>query len=80
MRKKHNYPKTRKNRNVGYSKSYKLLQAVGEKKLRELFSIVGMYLASKELTKLLGYEISPFVVRHCRMKYKLSSLNDENPN
>jgi len=66
----HNYPTQRKNRNVSYSKSYKLLQTVGEEKLRQLFSKAGMYTVSKWL-KELGYEASPYVVRHARKRYNL---------
>lgn len=71
MRKKHLYPAVRKARNCEYSKSYKLLQAVGEEKLREIFSRGGMFLAAREISALLGYEVSAPVVRHCRTRYKL---------
>lgn len=73
MRKKHAYPANRKPRDVSYSKSYKLLQAVGEEKLRELFGNAGMYTVAKQVTSLLGYEVSPYVCRHVRTKYGLTA-------
>lgn len=75
---KHRYPAIRKNRDVSYSKSYKLLQAVGEEKLRQLFSKAGMYTVSKWLEEL-GYEASPYVVRQARKKYNLW-VSDEKTN
>ena len=75
---KHNYPANRKPRDVSYSKSYKLLQAVGEEKLRHLFSKAGMYTVGKWLEEL-GYEASPYVVRHLRKKYTLG-VSDEKTN
>lgn len=75
----HNYPANRKPREVSYSKSYKLLQAVGEEKLRHLFSKAGMYTVSKWLGEL-GHEASPYVVRHCRSRYKLGGANEKDNN
>ena len=76
-RKQHNYPKNRKLRDVSYSKSYKLLQLVGEEKLRQLFAEHGMYTSSKILSEQLGQEISPYVVRHTRKRYNLGSTTNE---
>ena len=73
----HNYPKNRKPRDVSYSKSYKLLQRVGEERLRLLFSKDGMYNVSKILSSELGEEISPYTVRHCRTRYKLGGINEK---
>lgn len=72
MRKKHAYPTNRKPRDVSYSKSYKLLQIVGEQELRKLFSQHGMYTAAKILSYNLGEIISPYVVRYTRKKYGLA--------
>lgn len=77
MRKKHAYPANRKPRDVSYSKSYKLLQAVGEKKLKQLFIKDGMYNVSKILSIELGQEISPYVVRHMRRRYNLGETNEK---
>jgi hypothetical protein len=78
MRKKHNYPKNRKLRDVSYSKSYKLLQLIGEDNLHQLFSEHGMYTSAKILSEQLGEQISPYVVRHVRRRYNLgSTLNEE---
>ena len=68
---KHNYPANRKPRDVSYSKSYKLLQLVGEEELRKLFSRFGMYLSAKILSANIGTDISPYVVRHMRTRYQL---------
>jgi hypothetical protein len=76
-KKKHKYPACRKNRDCSYSKSYKLLQAVGEEKLRHLFSKAGMYTVSKWLGEL-GHEASPYVVRHLRKKYNLGVSYEKN--
>jgi hypothetical protein len=78
MRKKHNYPTSRKTRDVSYSKSYKLLQAVGEDALRALFRKHGMYTSAKILSEQLGEQISAYVVRHTRRRYDLGSTPDEN--
>ena len=77
MRKKHVYPAQRKARNVEYSKSYKILHAVGEEKLKEIFSKVGMYLASERITLILGYYVSPYVTRHCRDRYNLGGSDEK---
>ena len=74
---KHRYPAKRKNRNVSYSKSYKLLQLVGEEKLKEMFSKAGMYTTAKILSQELGQEISPYVVRHMRRRYKLGEAYEK---
>ncbi|MCK9211496.1 MAG: hypothetical protein M0P61_11725 [Ignavibacteriaceae bacterium] len=76
---KHNYPKNRKPRDVSYSKSYKLVQQIGEEKLRDLFSKAGMYTVSKWLAEL-GYEATPYVVRHARKRYKLGDRINEKEN
>ena len=68
---KHRYPANRKPRDVSYSKSYKLLQQVGEERLRKLFSKDGMYTVAKILSNELGQDISAYVARHCRTRYKL---------
>jgi len=75
---KHDYPANRKSREVSYSKSYKLLQTVGEERLRQLFSKDGMYTVSKILTQEYGEYISPYVVRHCRSRYKLGGNVEKN--
>ncbi|MCE1187615.1 MAG: hypothetical protein LWX56_00620 [Ignavibacteria bacterium] len=77
MRKKHKYPATRKPRDVSYSKSYKILQIVGEQELRKLFSRHGMYTAAKILAFNIGEDISPYVVRHMRKRYELGGQNEE---
>lgn len=77
--KKHNYPKIRKPRDVSYSKSYKLLQAIGENQLRKFFEKAGMYTVSKQVSDTLDYYVSPYVVRHCRDRYKLG-VKKENAN
>ena len=69
--KKHKYPKIRRSRNCSYSKSYKLLQLVGEEELKRLFSKFGMYTSAKILSANIGTDISAYVVRHCRTRYKL---------
>ena len=74
---KHNYPMQRKPRNVAYSKSYQLLQIVGEERFRELFSKHGMYKAADILSIELEQEISPYVVRHVRTRYKLGATANE---
>jgi hypothetical protein len=74
---KNNYPKHRKTRDVSYSKSYKLLHAVGEEKLKELFSNAGMYIVAKQASELLGYEVSASVTRYCRKRYNLGRKNEE---
>ncbi len=71
MSKKHNYPVSRKARDVSYSKSYKLYHAVGEDRLKALFAKHGMYISAKILSEELGEEVSPYVVRHTRTKYNL---------
>ena len=71
---KHNYPKNRKTRDVSYSKSYKLLQLVGEEELKKLFSKFGMYLSAKIIAANIGTDVSPYVVRHMRTRYQLGSL------
>ena len=77
---KHNYPINRKPREVSYSKSYKLLQTVGEERLRQLFSKDGMYTVSKILTQEYNKYISPYVIRHCRSRYKLAEKNEKDNN
>ena len=77
MGKKHNYPKQRKPRIVAYSKSYQLLQIVGEERFRELFSKHGMYKTADILSIELEQEISPYVVRHVRTRYKLGATANE---
>lgn len=77
---KRRYPAIRKNRDVSYSKSYKLLQLAGEEKLRQLFTKDGMYTVSKILTQEYGEYISPYVVRHCRSRYKLGGVNGKENN
>jgi hypothetical protein len=77
MRKKHVYPANRKPRDVAYSKSYKLLQIVGEDELKLLFSKFGMYLASKILSYNLGEEVSPYVLNHMRKRYQLGGKRNE---
>ena len=69
------YKANRKARDVSYSKSYKLLHAVGEERLRELFSKCGMYTAAKILSDELGEQVSPYVVKHMRERYKLGEAN-----
>jgi len=73
---KHKYPTNRKNRDVSYSKSYKLLQAMGEDKLKEMFKQAGMYMVSRQVSELLGYEVTPAVVRHTRRRYNLGSADE----
>ncbi len=73
----HHYPKTRKPRDISYSESYKLFQAIGEETLRKIFHQHGMYIASIKLSEMLGYEITPFVVRHCRDKYIKGGHHEE---
>jgi hypothetical protein len=68
---KHDYPTTRKPRDVLYSKTHHLIQRVGEERLKGLLSRHGMYNAAKILSNELLTEISPYVVRHARSK-----LND----
>jgi hypothetical protein len=72
-----NYPKNRKSRNVSYSKSYKLLQLVGEEELKKLFSKFGMYTSAKILSANIGTDISPYVVRHMRSRYNLGEKNEK---
>ena len=74
MRKQHDYPTSRKNRDCSYSKSYKLLQAVGEQKLRELFALNGMYIVAKQVSEMLGQEITPAVVNYTRGRYNLGKI------
>ncbi len=76
MSKKNNYPVSRKARDVSYSKSYKLLHAVGEERLKALFAQFGMYRIAKVLSLELGEEVSPYVVRHTRIKYELGGDNE----
>ena len=68
MRKKHEYPKTRKSRRTDYAESTKLINLLGSEALAEIFSRKGMYLASKEITELTGAYYSPYVVRLARTK------------
>jgi hypothetical protein len=75
---KHNYPEHRKNRDVSYSKSYKLLQLVGEERLKQLFGKDGMYTVSKILTQEYKEYISQYVVKHCRSRYSLGGVDEEN--
>ena len=63
---------------MSYSKSYKLLQEVGEEKLRDLFQKHGMYKSAKILSEQLGHDISPYVVRHTWKRYNLMETNAEN--
>ena len=74
---KHSYPANRKNRDVSYSKSYKLLQAIGEEKLKEMFSKAGMYTVSKQASLILGYYVSPAIARHCRSRYNLGEVYEK---
>lgn len=78
--KTHNYPANRAARQVTYSKSYKLLQLVGEDRLKQLFGKDGMYVISKILSKEYDEYISPYVVRHCRSRYKLGGKNEKDNN
>jgi hypothetical protein len=78
MRKKHEYPAQRAKRDISYSKSYKILQIVGEEELKLLFSKFGMYNAAKILSHNLGEIVSPYVVRHMRKRYQLGVKNEEN--
>ena len=76
----HNYPVNRNPRDVSYSKSYKLLQLVGEEELRKLFSKFGMYTSAKILSANIGTDISPYVVRHMRSRYNLGEKNEKDSN
>jgi hypothetical protein len=76
----HNYPANRAARQVTYSKSYKLLQLVGEERLKQLCSQEGMYNISKILTQEYGEYISPYVVRHMRSRYNLGEKNEKDNN
>jgi hypothetical protein len=69
----HNYPANRNPRDVSYSKSYKLLQLVGEEELKKLFSKFGMYKSAKIISANIGTDVSPYVVRHMRTRYQLGS-------
>lgn len=71
-----NYPKTRKPRNVSYSKSYKLFHAVGEEALKEMFKEAGMYNAAVRLSEILSQNITPAVVRYTRTRYKLGRTEE----
>ena len=68
MRKKHEYPKTRKNRTTEYAESTKLINLLGKEVLSEIFSRKGQYLASAEIIELTGTYYSPYVVRLARTK------------
>ena len=71
MRKKHEYPKTRKSRKTDYAESTKLINVVGREVLAEIFSRKGMYLASREISELTGIYYSPYVCRLVRTKIEM---------
>lgn len=77
-KRKNNYPSTRRPRNVSYSKSYKLLHAVGEETLKEMFKKAGMYTVAAQLSEMLGQQITPAVARYTRTRYKLGRTNETN--
>ncbi len=68
---KHNYTKNRKCRDISYSKSYKLLKAVGLEKATEILTNYSMYNASIKFSELTGIEYTPYQVRHLRTKLGL---------
>ena len=74
----HNYPATRKPRDISYSKSYKIVEALGEEKLRDLFNEAGQYVVARQLSGILGYDVTPNVAHYCRKRYNLGGRNEEN--
>jgi hypothetical protein len=70
MVEKHNYPKQRKKRNTEYSKSFKLLNSIGEERFWELTAKYGQYKLSEILSKELSQEVSPYVINYIRKKKK----------
>lgn len=67
---KHNYPKARKPRNTEYSKTYKLLERYGEKKLYKLWrDLGGMYKTADYLTWDMEIWITPAIVRYLSHKF-----------
>lgn len=68
---KHNYPKQRKSRDCSYALSYKIYHTIGESMLRELFNNNGMYVVARQLTELIGVEVTPNVTSYLRKRYNL---------
>jgi hypothetical protein len=66
---KHNYSKERKPRNP-YGRWNKIIEAVGKEKIKEIFASQGMYLASKEISMLMGGEVTPWSTLYIRYKLK----------
>ena len=69
MKKKINYPKTRKPRDTSYSVTYQLIKQFGEAELYRIWSINGMYTASKILRKEHDVIASPAVMRYLSYKF-----------
>lgn len=68
---KHKYPKQRKSRDCSYALSYKIYHNIGATKLRDLFSKNGMYTVARQLTELMGVEVTPNVTSYLRKRYNL---------
>ena len=63
MARKHNYPKTRKPRDVSYSKSWQLIEEYGLSQLRSIWEEKGMYKTAWEL------RTSPYIIRYIAHKH-----------
>lgn len=70
MKRKHNYPKKRKNRDCSYAMSYKIYHKIGNENLQELIGHNGMYKAAGKLTQMMGVNVTPNVVNYLRKRYK----------
>jgi len=75
---KHNYPKQRVPRDVSYSKSYKLVEAVGRDNLAKLLSHTSPYRASFMLSEQLDQHVSQYVIRYAKKRYNLVREHEEN--
>lgn len=69
QKKKHNYPKTRKQRDTSYSATYQLLDMFGEAELYRIWSIGGMRRASKILREEHDVIVNPEVIRYLSYKF-----------
>ncbi len=63
MKRKHNYPKTRKPRDTSYAQSSKLIEQHGLSHIRSIWQEKGMYKTGSELGA------SPYVIRYLAQKH-----------
>ena len=81
-RKKRKYPKNRKKRNTSYSKTYKVLTAIGEENLYEIWKERGHIETAAIVTKMLGFHIDRMVIHYIalrKLKWKRIITDKNNP-